>query len=73
MYDFMYEQRLALLRSLTMRPSPTIASNIEPLLIALRDSGYVTCGADGWFATAEGCELVESRRTADKARLNPKP
>lgn len=66
--SFMPEQLLSLLRSLIMRPNPTVAPNIKPLLIALRDSGYVTCGADGWIATAEGCELVENRRTVSLAR-----
>jgi hypothetical protein len=59
----MTEQDLALLKSLAIRPTQHIAPNIEHLVIALSNAGYVTCGPDGWTATAEGCDLIERTRT----------
>jgi hypothetical protein len=58
----MPDVHLAVLKSLAMRPSPNTALNIEPILSALLDAGYVTCGPDGWTATAEGCNLIERKR-----------
>ena len=66
----MSEQHLELLRSLALRPSLAIASNLKPLVTALRDAGYITCGPDGWIATAEGCRLVQrSHAQATLVRL----
>jgi len=59
----MPDEHLAALKSLAIRPSQTIVPNIEPILIALRDAGYVTCGPDGWIATADGCNVIEGKRT----------
>jgi Mn-dependent DtxR family transcriptional regulator len=61
-----YEQ-LALLRSLAVRPSRDIAPSIQSMVSNLQQGGYVKYdSASGWVATAEGCRLIESRRTADK-------
>ena len=60
----MPEQNLALLRTLAIRPVRTIASSLEPIVIALQSAGYVTYSPDGWIATAEGCELIEQKRKA---------
>ena len=58
----MFEEQIAVLKSLALRPSPNTAPNIQPILSALLDAGYVTCGPDGWTATAEGCNVIERRR-----------
>jgi hypothetical protein len=58
----MSEEQIAVLRSLAMRPSSNTAPNIEPILSALLDAGYVTRGPDGWTATAEGCNVIERKR-----------
>jgi hypothetical protein len=58
----MPDEHMAVLKSLAIRPSPTIAPNIEPILSALLDAGYVTRGPDGWIATAQGCNLIEGKR-----------
>ena len=54
-----------------IRPSPIIAPNIEPILIALLDAGYVSCDPDGWITTAQGCKVVEGKSltSADSARI----
>jgi hypothetical protein len=60
----MPEQNLALLRTLAIHPVRTIASSLEPIVIALQSAGYVTYSPDGWIATAKGCELIEQKRKA---------
>jgi hypothetical protein len=57
----MPEQYLALLKSLALRPSRTIAHNLEPIVAALHNAGYVTCGPEGWIATAAGCAMIQDR------------
>lgn len=64
----MTEQNLALLKSLAIRPTRHIAPNIEHLVTALSDAGYVAYGPDGWTATAEGCDLIERTRTTLERR-----
>jgi hypothetical protein len=58
----MPEQYLALLKSLALRPSRTIAHNLEPIVVALRNAGYVTRGPEGWIATAAGCAMIQQDR-----------
>jgi hypothetical protein len=58
----MPEHHLALLKSLALRPTRTIAHNLGPILSALSRAGYVTCGPDGWMATASGCAIIEEHR-----------
>lgn len=65
----MPEQDLALLRTLAIRPVRTIASSLEPIVIALQSAGYVTYSPDGWIATAKGCELIEQKRRAAYPQL----
>ena len=55
----MPEHHLALLKSLAIRPSRTIAPNLEPIVTALHNAGYVTCGPEGWIATAAGCSKIQ--------------
>jgi hypothetical protein len=58
----MPEQDLELLKSLALRPTRTIAENLQPIVSALHSAGYVTCGPDGWIATAAGCSMLEENR-----------
>ena len=58
----MPDEHLAVLKSLAIRPSPSTVPNIESILSALLDAGYVTRGPDGWTATAEGCNVIERKR-----------
>jgi hypothetical protein len=62
------EQNLAVLRTLAIRPVQNIAQSIVPIVVALRDAGYVIRGPEGWIATSEGCKLIEQRRTAADRR-----
>ena len=65
----MPDEHLAVLKSLAIRPSQTIVPNIEPILIALLDAGYVTCGPDGWIATADGCNVIEGKHRDLSAQM----
>ena len=67
----MSEEHLALLKSLVIRPSRTIPPSIEPLANALFDAGYVTRSPDGWIATAEGCNLIETQTHYNALMRNP--
>jgi hypothetical protein len=58
----MPEQYLALLKSLALRPSRTIAHNLEPIAVALLNAGYVARGPEGWIATAAGCAMIQEGR-----------
>jgi hypothetical protein len=58
----MPEQDLELLKSLALRPTRTIAQNLQPIVSALHSAGYVTLGPDGWIATAAGCSMLEENR-----------
>jgi hypothetical protein len=58
----MPEHQLGLLKSLTMRPTRSVAANLTPVLSALHAAGYVTPGPEGWMATAAGCALIEQSR-----------
>src|SRR5436190_4434769 len=58
----MSPEDLAVLRSLAIRPSASIAPSILPFVTGLQQAGYVTQGPSGWIATAKGCELVERQR-----------
>jgi hypothetical protein len=59
----MPDEHMAVLKSLAIRPSPTIAPSIEPILSALLDAGYVTRGPDARPPPAQGCNLIEGNRT----------
>jgi hypothetical protein len=58
----MSEEKIALLKSLALRPSYQIAPSLRPMLDALVEAGYVTNGSSGWTATAEGCNMIERNR-----------
>jgi hypothetical protein len=63
----MPETHLALLRSLALQPSRAVAENLEPIVMALQKLGYVTCGPEGWIATAAGCAMVQRRAVPYRA------
>jgi hypothetical protein len=60
----MPEDHLELLKALAMRPTQSVAANLEPIVSALQVAGYVTQGPEGcgWTATAVGCALIEQSR-----------
>jgi len=69
----MHHQKLALLRSLAMRPSQSVAPCLQPLLEELAGSGYVVRDQHaGWMTTAEGCKLIENARTAPAVATLPR-
>jgi hypothetical protein len=55
-------EKLALLRSLALRPGSQVAPALRALVDELSQDGYITCGRDGWTATAEGCMFIERQR-----------
>jgi hypothetical protein len=59
----MSEEKIALLKSLALRPSYQVAPSLRPMIDALVGAGYVTNGSSGWTATAEGCNMIERCRS----------
>jgi hypothetical protein len=58
----MYE-KLAVLRSLAIRPSREIAPCLQPMIDELLKAGYIINDKEsGWMATVEGCEFIERNR-----------
>jgi hypothetical protein len=53
---------VAILKTLAIRPSPSIAWSVRPMVETLEQGGYVANGPDGWSTTAKGCELLEQQR-----------
>jgi|RhiMetdeSRZDD1v2_1073273.scaffolds.fasta_scaffold57110_1 predicted transcriptional regulator len=59
----MLHDKIALLRTLALRPSRTVVQNLQPLLEELVREGYVARDKDaGWMTTAKGCTLIENSR-----------
>jgi hypothetical protein len=58
----MSPESVAILKTLALRPSPSIATSVRPMVEKLEHSGYVANGPDGWSTTAKGCELLEQQR-----------
>jgi hypothetical protein len=58
----MSPENVAILKTLALRPSPSIATSVRPMIEALEQSGHVANGPDGWSTTAKGCELLERQR-----------
>jgi ribosomal protein S19E (S16A) len=71
----MSPENVAILKSLAIRPSPSIATSVRSMVEALEQSGYVANGPDGWSTTAKGCELLEQRRVSALlgSRNQPQP
>lgn len=59
----MQHDKLALLRTLALRPSREVPQSLLPVLEELVREGHVARedGA-GWMATAKGCGLLEDSR-----------
>ena len=56
-------EKLALLKSLAVRPCRSIAPNLQRLVDELHSEGYLTEDkASGWTATAQGCTEIERTR-----------
>ena len=55
----MSDVEMAFLKSLAMRPSRHVVSNLQPVVDALVEAGYVYDSPSGWMATARGCALIE--------------
>jgi hypothetical protein len=67
-------EMLALLRSLATRPSRNIAATVQPMAVELLKVGYIVNEVgSGWVATAEGCQLIESQRSAAPANTIIEP
>jgi hypothetical protein len=60
----MSPEKLAVLRSLAMRPSPSLPASMLPIVVGLQQGGYAMEGPSGWIATAKGCEALEQQRIA---------
>ena len=58
----MSDEKIALLKSLVLRPSYEIAPSLQSMVNALVEAGYVTYGSSGWTATVEGCNAIERKR-----------
>jgi hypothetical protein len=61
----MSPETLAVLKSLAIRPSQSIATSVQPIVSGLQQSGYVANSPSGWIATEKGCEMLERQRPAD--------
>ena len=57
----MSPEDLAVLKSLAIRPSLSIAPGLQRAVARLQGAGYISHGPSGWMATAKGCEWVEAR------------
>jgi hypothetical protein len=60
----MSPEKLAVLRTLAIRPSSSLAASLLPTVISLEQGGLVTNTPTGWIATAKGCEVLEGQRLA---------
>jgi hypothetical protein len=58
----MSPEKIAILKTLAIRPSASVAISVQPMVTALEQDGYVTNGPSGWSTTAKGCELIERDR-----------
>ena len=41
---------------------PLHPTGLQIVVEDLRKAGYIVCNADGWIATAEGCNAIERQR-----------
>ena len=60
----MSSNKLAVLKSLAMRPCVDIAPNLRSIVTVLEKEGCVAKGPSGWAATAKGCRVLEEQRVA---------
>ena len=71
----MSPENVAILKTLAIRPSASIATSVRCMVEMLEQDGYVANGPDGWSTTAKGCELLERQRTSALlgSRSQPQP
>ena len=55
----MSPENMAVLKSLAIRPSQSIAPSLQPIVAGLQEAGFVTSSPSGWSATAKGCEILQ--------------
>jgi hypothetical protein len=66
----MSPEKLAVLRTLAIRPSSSLAESLVPTVVSLEQGGLVTNTPTGWIATAKGCEVLEGQRPTSIRRGN---
>ena len=59
----MSDEKIALLKSLALRPSRHVAPGVQPLVDAMVEAGCGSFGPAGWMATAHGRALIEQDRS----------
>jgi hypothetical protein len=71
----MSPENLAILKTLAIRPSASIATSVRCMVEVLEQDGYVANGSDGWATTEKGCELLERQRMSALlgSRNQPQP
>jgi hypothetical protein len=55
----MSPEDFAVLKSLAIRPSQSIAPGLQPIVAELQKAGFITNDLSGWIATAKGCEVLQ--------------
>jgi hypothetical protein len=69
----MLHDKLALLRTLALRPSRDVVPSLRPLVEQLAAEGYVVRDSDaGWMTTVRGCNLIESSRPSGASSPGPR-
>jgi hypothetical protein len=69
----MSPEKVAVLRTLALSPSASIAPNLVAVVAQLESGGYVSHGPSGWMATAKGCEAIpEPSRTVAVVQHGPR-
>jgi hypothetical protein len=64
----MSDEKIALLKTLALRPSRHVASRFQPMLDEMVEAGCLTFGPAGWMTTAHGCAVIEQERANIPAR-----
>jgi hypothetical protein len=64
----MSDEKIALLKTLALRPSQHVASRFQPMLDEMVEAGCLTFGPAGWMTTAYGCAVIERERGNIPAR-----
>jgi hypothetical protein len=54
----MSPENFAILKTLALQPSLSLAPNLECVVARLASAGYVSWDPSGWSATAKGCEAI---------------
>jgi hypothetical protein len=65
----MSPESLAVLKSLAIRPSQSIAPSLQSIVAGLQQAGFVDRGPSGWITSAKGCEILQ-QPTARRERYS---